>query len=374
MINIRGSSHNVPSRIMYDSWPWDSIIGGVTGLIGAGISAKASKYGADKQLQAVRETNSANLSLAREQNAWNRQMWEDTNEYNSTANQLARWTAAGLNPNSFAGQASPVAADTMQSADLANQQAPDIGGYYSQIGNAWQQGLNNAMSQMLAFKRFNVENKKADAEIQKLGSESTYIKSQVENVLPQTVKESQAKTDLYRKQIDSIEKSFAEIDARINNWNAQANLADTKSNESKLNQNFIKETWDKRLLSVDLANHLVRSEICKNYKQANLLAEELKGVVLENGLKGNEVMMLGITNWMKKVQMASETWQYLTDTEKMNKEAESASFLATLFSALSVGPFDAMKMTNQRRSWRYNSWQWLQDQNNSWFNPQPVTR
>ena len=33
---------------------------------------------------------------------------------------------AGLNPNSFAGVASPVQAPNMQSADLANQQVPDL--------------------------------------------------------------------------------------------------------------------------------------------------------------------------------------------------------------------------------------------------------
>lgn len=133
--------------------------------------------------------------------------------------------------------------------------------------------------------------------------------------------------------------------------------------------NFLRETWDKRLLSLDLANELQRSQIFKNYKEAHMYAEQMNQIILENGLKGNEILMLEITNWMKKVQMASQTWKYLSDVEKLNKDAEMSSMITSLFEVLSMGPFDAADNRKKRRDWRIGAYDWFQQQNKSWFNP-----
>lgn len=46
-------------------------------------------------------TNRANREIMREQNEWNKKMWELNNEYNSPVMQRQRMEAAGLNPNLF---------------------------------------------------------------------------------------------------------------------------------------------------------------------------------------------------------------------------------------------------------------------------------
>lgn len=104
-------------------------VSGIAGAIGTGVAA-------NKNLKAVRETNAANLALAREQNDWNMMMWNKENEYNSPAAKLARLQAAGLNPL-FYGLDGAGTASSLQSADLANQQAPqlDAGAIGSSMSN-----------------------------------------------------------------------------------------------------------------------------------------------------------------------------------------------------------------------------------------------
>lgn len=352
MVTIRGSNFNVPSRIRYGEFPWDSAIGATASLIGAGISARASKYGADKQLQAVRETNLLNQQLAREQNDWNRQLWEDTNSWNSTSEQLKRWTAAGLNPNSFASQASPVGADTMQSADLANQQAPDIGGYYSQMGNVWQNGINNAMSQILAFRKLQNETKKTEAETENLNANSTFVKEQVKTLLPQQVKESESRQKLNEKQVEAIEKGYAEMQARIENFNAQTNLADTNSNDIKVKQRFYRETWDDRKLTIQLANKLTRSQIGLNVQQANNLAEQLQGIIIENGIKGNEYLMTEVTNWITKVEGFSKFFETANAMERQNFFGMLFGAIGNTVQELGNGADAAAKQQAERNDWR----------------------
>lgn len=75
---------------------------------------------------ANQETNQANKELAQEQNRWNYHMWEEENAYNTPKAQLERYLDAGINPlfaSIDGGQAS-----SLSSAQLANQQAPNLNG------------------------------------------------------------------------------------------------------------------------------------------------------------------------------------------------------------------------------------------------------
>lgn len=73
-------------------------------------------------IQLQREINKANLQLAQQQNDWNLAQWKRENEYNSPKHQMDLYKAAGLNPVLAQGSFSP--AQQLQSADLANQVAP----------------------------------------------------------------------------------------------------------------------------------------------------------------------------------------------------------------------------------------------------------
>lgn len=133
---------------------WIPVVGPILdfagSLISSSESSKASKRNADATLQAARETNAtnvqiqqdinqANKELAEQQNLWNIEQWNRQNEYNSPANQKKLLQEAGLNPVLMSGgNFSP--AESLQSADLANQQATQIQNPMSQAGPMQLQG------------------------------------------------------------------------------------------------------------------------------------------------------------------------------------------------------------------------------------------
>lgn len=362
MIKIIGSMREPPRGIRYGDMPWDGIIGGISSIVGAGISADAAKKAAKTQLQATRETNAANAKLAKEQNAWNWNAMLYENKWNSTAAQLERWKDAGLNPNSFAGVASPVEANAPQSADLANQVVPDVGALEAQAGAAWQSGLNNAASLLLQNKKLSIENKKADAEINNLDANSDFVRTQIEKVIPQQIKESESRSKQFDEQVTAMRKSYAEIQARIENYYAQANLADTKSNDIKVNQRFLKETWEDQKMSYYLNNALMRANIGLTSQKRKNLIEELNGILIENGtkatefsLKQNELVMTEVTNWIQKIQALSSTYQFMSDAEKMQATAELFDALNGALSIVSTPsiPLGAYRASEKQKRRNY---------------------
>lgn len=147
----------------------------LSGLFGAGGSAKAAKY----QLQAARETNRMNYQIAQENNAFNQRMWEKQNAYNSPVEQRRRLEQAGLNPNIMMNGGSAGTAESAPTADTSGvQQVPDVG---STIASGYQQfgsSLSNAASQIAGMvynnglQQANVN--KAQAEAQSASQDARY--------------------------------------------------------------------------------------------------------------------------------------------------------------------------------------------------------
>lgn len=138
-----------------------NIVGGLFGSSSAKAAAKA-------QLQAVRETNEANARLAQKQNEWNLEQWNRENAYNTPESQRARYEAAGINPYFALGNIQSGNADSLMSADLANQQ-PVVSPLQGQSGqilgnsisNAAQSGVNsyfNAQIQQEQAKQLQIQN------------------------------------------------------------------------------------------------------------------------------------------------------------------------------------------------------------------------
>lgn len=109
---------------------WSPIAGAVGTVLGAGIggslSNRAASTMANAQLQATRETNQNNLLLAQRQNDWNVEQWNRQNEYNTPLAQRQRYEAAGINPYFAMGNIQSGSADSLLSADMANQVSPQI--------------------------------------------------------------------------------------------------------------------------------------------------------------------------------------------------------------------------------------------------------
>lgn len=109
-----------------------AIILGGTGLLGGIFGGISSIRNTNKAVEAQKEvtadTNALNASLAREQQQWSESMIDKQNEYNSPVQQMARYQAAGLNPNLIYGTGAASAGNQMAlpSYQRAEMQTPDV--------------------------------------------------------------------------------------------------------------------------------------------------------------------------------------------------------------------------------------------------------
>ena len=77
---------------------FDAILGGASSVIGSILGYKGQREANETNLQAVRETNQANLDLYNQQFRDASKLWQENNKYNDPSSQMARLKNAGLNP------------------------------------------------------------------------------------------------------------------------------------------------------------------------------------------------------------------------------------------------------------------------------------
>ena len=126
-----------------------SLLGSITGGL---FAKKGSDAAARASLQATRETNAANLKLAQFQNDWNIAQWNRQNAYNTPLAQRQRYEEAGINPYFALGNINSGSAQSLMSADMANQvsgaDAYNMQAQGSQqLGSSISSGVSNATAQ-----------------------------------------------------------------------------------------------------------------------------------------------------------------------------------------------------------------------------------
>lgn len=323
--------------------------------IGSAIGGIASAVGS---VNAQKQANAANLALAREQNDWNLAQWYRENEYNTTSNQLKRWMDAGLNPNSFAAQATPsLAATSPQSADLANQQPVDFGLFGQQIGNL--------LDYTLRQKQLTIANKRADAEIKHLGTQDKQITALTETLLPEQVEMTKEQRETLKKQREVMDGELSKVDAAINQMNAMANQMDAQGNNIREQTRFLRETWQDQKLGYKLRNYLMQAQTKLTLQEAENLVEQLQGIIIENGIKAKSFNFTDFEQWIKAVEGYGSFFEAYGNSQR--KEA-----FGNLFNAISSflsNPFSAGEVGNQRQQY----WQGLFNRAPSWQMPQMVT-
>lgn len=231
----------------------------IGGIVGATSSKKSSDNVADATLQAARETNATNLQiqqdvnqankeLAEQQNQWNIEQWNRQNEYNSPANQKKLLKDAGLNPVLMSGgNFSP--AESLQSADLANQQATQLQNPMSQAGPLQLQGALQASNAIKTLVGDSADVLKKLAETRKTEVETGAI----EQITPKQLKMFDAQVRHLNSSADAIDqltpKQVEELSAKITNFRKQYVLMDKdEKNKELLNE------------SIELQNKLVRAQ------------------------------------------------------------------------------------------------------------------
>ena len=192
------------------------------------------------------------LAMQNEANKWQEEMWKKTNEYNTPQNELARWMAAGGNPNAYFG------GNTMEGASAMSSAAP---GNISSTAGMLQTAVGQAVNTAKAY----WENRKTKAEAEKeeinngtlreLNQETiNEIKSrvqlnektkeltgwqakQIEQLLPGLVGKTNAEIGEIQERTNNLILQRDEINARISNMNAQTRgqiLANEKAEWEKL--------------------------------------------------------------------------------------------------------------------------------------------
>lgn len=267
---------------MADIFGVGSAIGGIAGAIGTGIASR-------RNLQAVRETNQANLELAKMQNDWNIDQWNRENAYNSPSAKLMRMQEAGLNPL-FYGLDGVNTASHLESADLANQQAPQLD--TGAIGNS----LSNLTSSVISAGNYYLEKK-----AQELKSRELDI---MESRVNQQNKESTKLIEKYDQEIDNLK--------------SEKGLTDERINEVKENVKTLIKQSDNLEAQAELARQKVRESKGQEYK-LYWEAEQVRELIPYQ--VKNLVALTGLTN----AQAATEAAKYanfLMDTSKKEVEIQ----------------------------------------------------
>lgn len=197
---------------------------GIMDILGAGfgaISSIGSMIGQNRairqQIKAQQQENQKNreynLMLARTQNQWNLEQWQRENDYNSPTAQMARFRAAGLNPNLAYGQMSNGASSPTLTSGAASSPTD-----MSAIGN--KRNFGQAMQEALGL-----EMQKAQIEAIKAGTEKT--KEDTKNVTAST--EALTIDNLYR----AIKH---QQDIKIGDMNLKIGDSTLKLNDNQLAQ------------------------------------------------------------------------------------------------------------------------------------------
>lgn len=197
---------------------------GIMDILGAGLGAVSSIGSMIGQNRAIRqqikaqqqenqENREYNLMLARTQNQWNLEQWQRENDYNSPTAQMARFRAAGLNPNLAYGQMSNGASSPTLTSGAASSPTD-----MSAIGN--KRNFGQAMQEMLGL-----EMQKAQIEAIKAGTEKT--KEDTKNVTAST--EALTIDNLYR----AIKH---QQDIKIGDMNLKIGDSTLKLNDNQLAQ------------------------------------------------------------------------------------------------------------------------------------------
>ena len=302
-------------------------VGAAVGAIGASAISSSSARKSTKETNAtnlelaqetnktntenVKATNATNIQLQREMNDFNLDQWYRNNEYNSMQSQMARWTAAGMNPNAFVSSTSsqPVQQTTLPSLSVPNLVTPQMqssADIYLQSGLRNSQILSELVGNLSGINKDVADAKKAGADANKAEADAAYTLSQKDvqaalaasNISLNKATEQKLQSDISvaSQQIAYFKQQIATQVQQCQLLKAQTSaqeianvfepercklLVDTLKSQIKLNENEIKVALKR--LPFELG--LISSQTDANYAaaelsraQASLTKEEINRV------------------------------------------------------------------------------------------------
>lgn len=261
--------------------PW-SAIASIAGNIASNANINNQVSVQQKENQKNRDYN---LNLARLQNQWNIEQWKRENAYNTPAAQMARYKAAGLNPDLIYSQqnlsaASPemTAGEGSQPTDVSNlANKRTIGDIFAQ---ASQTRLTNAQAKLAESQA-----DKTDKETEGQGYQNEILKSdaafrdalnsgtvQLNNM---SLKVSEKGMQLTDEQITKVRKECVQIDQSIQESRAAIDEIRQKISNLKTDQAIsrLRYLMDAKLNEATIKK--LASECNLNYIQAKKIVDLL---------------------------------------------------------------------------------------------------
>lgn len=347
-----------------------SLISGAGHVIGGLFSSGGSHYAADKQLQAVQETNRNNLLIAQQNNAFNERMWDKQNEYNSPAAQRARLEAAGLNPYLMLDGGSAGIAESAPSADTSGTQVvPDIGntiaGGYQAIGNSISAAASQIAQQVYQndLQQANVDKTKAEAQNADLQNQYDSLRNEfaAANFLVNLrLKQKQGDISEYdanflrdsmQDRLDAVKFQNSVFGSQASYYNQLAGLTDVQRRIEQVNLDWLPR--EKRAgLAATLQNvRTMASQMKLNFAQAkNAYAMAALNYAQENGVRINNRLQDSIFDL--SVGMAEN--QYLKGYAEQDQYRRGLNLSVAQYGAglVSQGSYPTPKPTRKAKKYK----------------------
>ena len=259
------------------------ILGSVFGSVGSIANVIGQNRAIRQQIKAQKEENQKNreynLMLAQTQNRWNLEQWQRENDYNSPTAQMARFRAAGLNPNLIYGQTNSAASSPTLTSGAASSPAD-----MSAIGN--KRNFGQAMQEML-----NVEMQKAQIEAIKAGTEKTKADTDntrettkgltIDNMYraaqhEQTLEIGGMQIKLGKSTLRMNEQQMENLKADLENIVANTESVKQAVEESKARVELLGVQKQSQLAAIIRDNEKAKAEIAKTYAEYKKINAETK--------------------------------------------------------------------------------------------------
>lgn len=261
-----------------------SILGGIVAGVGSLLGGLGSSAMNNK---AVRDTNKANMEIAKYQAQWQQQenekayqrslnMWNLQNEYNSPTQQMARIRAAGLNPNLVYGNGvTGNSAGSTPQYEPAKFNAPTMQAY-----RGWNLGISDAISQFLAYRT-------AKAQVDNMEAQNSLIRQQTAT---EATKQANIAASTSRSEFDlNMAKELKDVSvssaiADMNQKQAGAAQGWTKANREVIQYELDKALFDNKI-KLSHQKYLQALQITRQFQQSydiNAFRNEIERVFGKN--------------------------------------------------------------------------------------------
>lgn len=261
-----------------------SIVGGIISGVGSLLGGLGSSAMNNK---AVRDTNKANMEIAKYQAQWQQQenekayqrslnMWNLQNEYNSPTQQMARIRAAGLNPNLVYGNGvTGNSSGSTPQYEPAKFNAPTMQAY-----RGWNLGISDAISQFLAYRTVKAQVDNMEAQNSLIRQQTATEATKQANIAAST---SRSEFDLnMAKELKDVSVSSAIAD--MNQKQAGASQGWTKANREVIQYELDKALFDNKI-KLSHQKYLQALQITRQFQQSydiNAFRNEIERVFGKN--------------------------------------------------------------------------------------------